>query len=148
MQTQTTAGLSDHGFRIADMSDSQLLPKTHACAAGHYTRTSTVIRIARIVEASPQNHTVEFRSLSVGDRKLAVERCSKCSQIETYMLSARDGSGSKSIGTDPEVISAALGSLLDDANDRSLTLAVRADVNRSLVIPSHHLPVFIVEDGR
>jgi len=29
-----------------------------------------------------------------------------------------------------------------------ITLAVSADMDRALIIPSHHLPVFVVEPGR
>ena len=53
------------------------------------------------------------------------------------------------IGADPQVIAPALASLLDDAAGKVvITLAVSADMDRTLIIPSHHLPVFVVEPDR
>jgi len=54
----------------------------------------------------------------------------------------------QAIGADPQVIAPALASLLDDAAGKVITLAVSADMDRTLIIPSHHLPVFVVEPDR
>ena len=60
----------------------------------------------------------------------------------------RAGLGWAAIGADPQVIAPALASLLDDATGKVITLAVSADMNRTLIIPSHHLPIFVVEADR
>ena len=54
----------------------------------------------------------------------------------------------QAIGADPQVIAPALASLLGDAAGKVITLAVSADMDRTLIIPSHHLPVFVVEPDR
>jgi len=54
----------------------------------------------------------------------------------------------QAIGADPQVIAPALASLLDDAAGTVITLAVSADMDLTLIIPSHHLPVFVVEPDR
>src|SRR5664279_3091452 len=91
---------------------------------------------------------VSFRSLSVGDRTLQVQRCSTCRQIQGYTFHTRQNSDGQAIGADPQVIAPALASLLDDAAGKVITLAVSADMDRTLIIPSHHLPVFVVEPDR
>ena len=110
--------------------------------------STAAIRVARISEASPTNHIVSFRSLSVGDRTLQVQRCSTCRQIQGVHTPHQTELGSKAIGADPQVIAPALASLLDDAAGKVITLAVSADMDRTLIIPSHHLPVFVVEPDR
>lgn len=118
-------------------------------SCGHdrgYNRHAT-IKVSRLIEASPSNHTVSFRSLSVGRRSLQLQRCSRCRQIQGYTLRTEPDADGREIGTDPEVIGPALASLLDDANGKVVTLAVSADGNRTLIIPSHHLPIFVVELG-
>ena len=110
--------------------------------------STAAIRVARISEASPTNHIVSLRSLSVGDRTLQVQRCSTCRQIQGYTFHSRQNSDGQAIGADPRVIAPALASLLDDAAGKVITLAVSADMDRTLIIPSHHLPVFVVEPDR
>jgi hypothetical protein len=128
----------------------RLTPRTAlSCGHDYSARGSTAaIRVARISEASPTNHIVSFRSLSVGDRTLQVQRCSTCRQIQGYTLHTRQNSDGQAIGADPQVIAPALASLLDDAAGKVITLAVSADMDRTLIIPSHHLPVFVVEPDR
>ncbi|HEY4990621.1 MAG TPA: hypothetical protein VII33_00890 [Nakamurella sp.] len=139
--------LSGLGHTIAGMA----LPPRAALSCGHdySARGSTAaIRVARISEASPTNHIVSFRSLSVGDRTLQVQRCSMCRQIRGYTLHTRQNSDGQAIGADTQVIAPALASLLDDAAGKVITLAVSADMDRTLIIPSHHLPIFVVEPDR
>src|SRR5664279_1346229 len=80
--------LSGLGHTIAGMA----LPPRTALSCGHdYSAhgSTAAIRVARISEASPTNHIVSFRSLSVGDRTLQVQRCSTCRQIQGYTLRCR-----------------------------------------------------------
>src|SRR5664279_3228651 len=128
----------------------RLTPRTAlSCGHDYSARGSTAaIRVARISEASPTNHIVSFRSLSVGDRTLQVQRCSTCRQIQGYTCHSRQNSDGQAIGADPRVIAPALAALLDDAAGKVIALAVSADMDRTLIIPSHHLPVFVVEPDR
>ncbi len=124
-------------------------PAALSCGHDYAARLNTAaIRVARLSEASPTNHTVSFRSLTVGDRTLRVQRCSSCRQILGYTLHTGRDSDGRPIGADPQVIAPALASLLDDATGKVITLAVSADMNRTLIIPSHHLPIFVVEADR
>jgi len=95
-----------------------------------------------------RNPAARTNSLSVGDRTLQVQRCSTCRQIQGVHTPHQTELGSKAIGADPQVIAPALASLLDDAAGKVITLAVSADMDRTLIIPSHHLPVFVVEPDR
>ena len=97
-----------------------------------------------ITEASPDNHTIRFISLVGGDRTLAAEQC-QCHHL-TYTLRQR-GKQAETIGDDAEVVTAALTALVAQPDVDVFTLTISATKQRSLVIPRHHLPVFVVERG-
>ena len=84
----------------------------------------------------------------MGHRTLRVQRCPTYRQIVGYTLHSPHSTDGQAIGTDPQVIAPALASLLDDAAGKVVTLAVSADMDRTLLIPSHHLPIFVIQPDR
>jgi len=142
--------LSCVGPTIAGMAFSPP-PPPPALSCGHdyaVGMRSAAIMVRRISEVSPTSHTVSFRSLTVGHRTLRVQRCPTCRQIVGYTLHSQHSADGQAIGTDPQVIAPALASLLDDAAGKVVTLAVSADMDRTLLIPSHHLPIFVIQPDR
>lgn len=124
---------------------SQIPPATRSALppCGHEASFSgTRVDIRRLTEASPDNHVLRFLSLGGGDRTLTTEQC-RCHHI-TYTLRRR-GQNAEIIGDDPEVVTAALAAVLTQPDIDVFTLTVAGPNQRSLIIPRHHLPVFIVE---
>lgn len=105
--------------------------------------SNTQIDIRRLTEASPASDVIRFLSLVGGNRTLASQVCSSCRHI-TYTLRER-GQQAEIIGDDPEVLAAALTAVLAQPDVDIFALTVSASKQRSLIIPRHHLPVFIVE---
>jgi len=120
-------------------------PATQTRSCGHEGGTrSTKIDVRRMTEASPDNHTIRFVSLVGGDQTLTAEQC-QCHHI-TYTMRHR-GWKAEIIGEDQDVVTAALTAVVAQPDVNTFTLTISATKQRSLVIPRHHLPVFVVERG-
>lgn len=105
--------------------------------------TQTGITVRRLTEVT-ENNTTHFVSITGGERTLAATRCT-CGHV-SYFLRDR-GEPPKVIGDDPDIITAALHAILDQAID-VFTMQLYPNRPVSVIVPRHHLPLMIVEGAR
>lgn len=112
------------------------------CADHSGYRPRIEIQVRRFGEVTEAN-TTRFTAVAGGRRTLSVGRC-RCAQTTTYTL-REEGADSRAVEDDVEAVTAALHEVLaqPDADVFILDLVPNRPV--SVIVPRHHLPLFIVE---
>lgn len=125
-------------------------PRPAPPACGHTPGSAGTIVKALKPGGDITNNTPDFilRSLQGGSRELASLRCPQCRSHTIYRHRTHTADPAADIGSDPEVISAALNSLLEQADVNVFTLVVTKEQGlTSYVLPRHRLPAFRVTTG-
>ena len=122
---------------------TQTPARTPPRTCGHEGYSRTQIDVRRLSEASPDNHVIRFISLTGGG--LNPHRPSNVSATTSPTNCDNAGKNAETIGDDTEVVTAALTAVVAQPEVDIFTLTISASKERSLVVPRHHLPVFIIE---
>lgn len=105
-------------------------------------RSRIEIQVRRFGEVTESNAT-RFTAVTGGRRTLSVGRC-RCGQTTTYTL-REEGGDARAVEDNTDAVTAALHLVLAQSDVDVFTLDLIPNRPVSVVVPRHHLPLFMVE---